>query len=410
MVCTDFSSPSCHQFITLIISSRQTVLEPNTPRRPANGPAVAPQQQGNAPAAQPGNDAPAVNNPIGNPLGLLGRILGPPGLGVDRNPLVPPRVAQNMGANGGNNPIVIEYTIQYRTPQNNAQNTPVNLRPVQPLEGLPGPNGWQQWPGRRDNDNEALIPPGPTREATSTTPSGAPAPNAVPTNAHDTAGESHGSENPRAAAALAALRRLNGNLSSEGNEPPPRDTSGLTTSSDLQTDTPPSYSASSTVPQFIPLFDLSQSRSAQGSLPCANGTTPQTFLENTEPSPASHPGDFMTQLPRHITDTQLSLMDRLTRETIDERLRILERVSGTAYGCVEDLLRLRSALPVTDTLYAGRTSDRGPDHVNSGHRAESANENLDRSPEVLDKGKGVDRSLGPEPVEGLSEVADAGNS
>lgn len=118
----------------------------------------------------------------------------------------------------------------------------------------------------------------------------------------------------------------------------------------------------------------------------------------------------MTQLPRHITDTQLSLMDRLTRETIDERLRILERVSGTAYGCVEDLLRLRSALPVTDTLHAGHTSDRGPDHVNSGHRAESANENLDRSPEVLDKGKGVDRSLGPEPVEGLSEVADAGNS
>lgn len=38
-------------------------------------------------------------------------------------------------------------------------------------------------------------------------------------------------------------------------------------------------------------------------------------------------------------------MDRLTREAIDERLRILEGVSNTVYRCIEDLTRVRSALP-----------------------------------------------------------------
>ena len=43
-------------------------------------------------------------------------------------------------------------------------------------------------------------------------------------------------------------------------------------------------------------------------------------------------------------------MDRLTREAIDERLRVLESVSQTVYGCVDELMRLRSALPVRATL------------------------------------------------------------
>ncbi|KZP04515.1 hypothetical protein FIBSPDRAFT_878458 [Athelia psychrophila] len=38
-------------------------------------------------------------------------------------------------------------------------------------------------------------------------------------------------------------------------------------------------------------------------------------------------------------------MDRVTREAIDERLRVLEGVGGAVWRCVEELMRVRSALP-----------------------------------------------------------------
>jgi hypothetical protein len=40
-------------------------------------------------------------------------------------------------------------------------------------------------------------------------------------------------------------------------------------------------------------------------------------------------------------------MDSVTREAIDERLRVLEGVSGAVYRCIDDLMRMRSALPVS---------------------------------------------------------------
>lgn len=40
-------------------------------------------------------------------------------------------------------------------------------------------------------------------------------------------------------------------------------------------------------------------------------------------------------------------MDCFTREAIDERLRILENVSVTIDRCVADLVRVRSALPMS---------------------------------------------------------------
>ena len=52
-----------------------------------------------------------------------------------------------------------------------------------------------------------------------------------------------------------------------------------------------------------------------------------------------------TLLPPNLTDEQLALMDQITREAIDERLRILEGVSVAVSRCVEDLTRVRSALP-----------------------------------------------------------------
>ena len=55
----------------------------------------------------------------------------------------------------------------------------------------------------------------------------------------------------------------------------------------------------------------------------------------------------MPQLPPNLTDEQLANLDKLTRESIDERLRILEGVSGAVYRCIDDLMRLRSAIPPT---------------------------------------------------------------
>jgi len=61
--------------------------------------------------------------------------------------------------------------------------------------------------------------------------------------------------------------------------------------------------------------------------------------------PQSSSTNTVSQLPPSLTDEQLATLDRLTRESIDERLRILEGVSGAVYRCIDDLLRLRSALP-----------------------------------------------------------------
>ncbi len=64
--------------------------------------------------------------------------------------------------------------------------------------------------------------------------------------------------------------------------------------------------------------------------------------------PARHlpPARPLTTLPPTLTDAQLAHLDVLTREAIDERLRVLEGVSSTMYRCIEELTRLRSVLPV----------------------------------------------------------------
>jgi len=55
-----------------------------------------------------------------------------------------------------------------------------------------------------------------------------------------------------------------------------------------------------------------------------------------------------SQLPSSLTEDQLARLDSLTRESIDERLRILENVSTNMNSCIDNLLWLRSALPVLD--------------------------------------------------------------
>lgn len=43
------------------------------------------------------------------------------------------------------------------------------------------------------------------------------------------------------------------------------------------------------------------------------------------------------------------MMDNLTRESLDERLRVLEGVSTAVYRCIDELMRMRSALPSQST-------------------------------------------------------------
>ncbi|KAK7685353.1 hypothetical protein QCA50_011717 [Cerrena zonata] len=68
-------------------------------------------------------------------------------------------------------------------------------------------------------------------------------------------------------------------------------------------------------------------------------------LANVPPPPPYQQPTPLAELPPTLTDEQLGRLDRLTREAIDERLRVLEGVSGAVWRCVEDLTRMRSVLP-----------------------------------------------------------------
>lgn len=214
---------------------------------------------------------------------------------------------------------------------------------------------------------------------------------------------------PREAAALAALRRFQAGRSTESLKPPapapvPAPAAGaspaLTAGTPTPTPTVPgsapgSVSAAVPIPQprgsgqapaLIPLYNPGASLSAGGpgaATPSpyfagASGTS--TPLIDVRPhasplprsplppfgqssgssayfAPSQMAGQTQSQgslprpgqLPPNLTDAQLGQLDRLTREAIDERLRVLEGVQSTVWRCVEDLTRLRSALPETAT-------------------------------------------------------------
>ncbi|KEP48711.1 E3 ubiquitin-protein ligase synoviolin [Rhizoctonia solani 123E] len=84
-----------------------------------------------------------------------------------------------------------------------------------------------------------------------------------------------------------------------------------------------------------PLIDVRQ--------PAASRSSPYMFGPPTDPRPSTLPRHG--HLPADISDAQLRRLDRVTRETIDERLRVLENVQTTVWQCVEELTRLRSSLP-----------------------------------------------------------------
>ncbi|OCH90258.1 hypothetical protein OBBRIDRAFT_755279 [Obba rivulosa] len=158
---------------------------------------------------------------------------------------------------------------------------------------------------------------------------------------------------------------------SSSTTPTPTATNGSTTQPSRDAETRPD------LPALIPLYDLGsrsapypthpsmpsmyppQYRSPQPSRAQQGGPAQsQPAAPRTSSQPASTAGQSrwartaaaaqrapIHQLPTTLTDVQLAHLDQLTREAIDERLRVLEGVSGAVYRCIEELTRVRSVLP-----------------------------------------------------------------
>jgi len=341
---------------------------------------------------------PGVQNPQGgnNPVGFIGRFFGPavrpPNPTLNRQPAQNPN-HNNQGQPGGPG-IFINYQVQYQFPrqpnERNGQTMHAPQQPIPPYPGFPGPGGvWQPWPGAANGaqPTEAGNPGNIHTDA----PLNSPLPeggessldSSVSTTSSAASGSSSldnhsSSESPREAAARAALNRLGGGK--PGNSSQQATFTSTTTETHSSSASNPRPAMPSDIPgrnahlpQLIPLYGYpSQSANLRASTQLDSST--QHTLPPTPPSQSSiHPtsslpfpssgyaqssaspspfnpqpssaNTFPSQLPASLTDEQLATLDRLTRESIDERLRILEGVSGTIYKCVDDLLRLRSALP-----------------------------------------------------------------
>lgn len=299
--------------------------------------------------------------------------------------------------------VVIQYHIQYQIPRNLQvqQHPPEPLQPAPPFPGFPGPNGvWQRWPRPAEQQNIPASGPIVRNNSRPRASAAVPAlPPSTPEQPAASASLSHSTEalsnsdderhspTPSEAAALAALRRLNSNGVSRSSSSrddvsvAPQDSSNLPSrirSSPLDQPAPnPSTNQSVDVPSLIPLYDYGLSgqshQAASGTTP-RSGVTPSSLMpteinqhvtEDTrrnsphttyqslpsssgshfENASNSHSQVPISHLPPRLTDEQLATMDRVTREAIDERLRVLEGVSGAVYRCIDDLMRMRSALP-----------------------------------------------------------------
>lgn len=357
---------------------------PGQPPNPPAGP-----QQAN-PLVPPGAQNPQGGN---NPLGLIGRFFGP--AVRPPNPTLNRQAAQNPNNNQGQpgGPgIFINYQVQYQFPrqlnERNGQTLHPPQQPIPPYPGFPGPGGvWQPWPGAANGAQAEAGNPGSMH-------TDAPLNNSLPevgessldssasTTSSGPSGSSSldnqtSSESPSKAAARAALDRL-------GGAKPPGNSSQRTTFTSTPAESHSSSPSNSRpsmpsdipwrnvhLPQLIPLYDFrSQGANSRVSTPLGSSTQqtlPTPLQPNSHPTsplpfsrsgPAASPSPFTaqssstntfsSQLPASLTDDQLATLDRLTREGIDERLRILEGVSGTIYRCIDDLLKLRSALPQAD--------------------------------------------------------------
>ncbi|CCM04367.1 uncharacterized protein FIBRA_06540 [Fibroporia radiculosa] len=263
-------------------------------------------------------------------------------------------------------------------------------------------------PGQAPAQNPPQTQPPPTQEPTGVVPGptptvpSEPGPAPAPTaSASSSASELTPALTPREAAMQAAIRRLGSSQSTssarDGSSRGPAAISAGQTESSRSTDpntsaaSEPSSGPTSTetgppltqptqtgtrldVPSLVPLFDVSPAGAAARAatlLPPSYGSHTSPFsrsqgqnasMVSQAPSAhSSHPqagssrfprtsAPVQTHLPPTLTDQQLAQLDRLTRDAIDERLRVLEGVSNTVYRCIEELSRVRSVLPTSPSI------------------------------------------------------------
>lgn len=267
----------------------------------------------------------------------------------------PPPNAVAQGWLPGQAPgVVIQYNIQYQgpPPSRDASQATATATP-QPVPRFPGFNGldgqWRQW---------GMDPRWFGNE-----PSGASGqPSAV-------AGDSR--LNPQEAAAAATLQRTGHKNTQRPHDEAPassNDTPAIKPdSSEAPNVSPSDASVSSAMPNpelAIPTFIPLHAHEIPSRIGTSQGVNPShthlwqplspSLNSDVVPPPnlgaSVHVDAFQTplrSLPPNLTDEQLMLMDQITREAIDERLRILEGVSVAVNHCVDDLTRVRSALPVS---------------------------------------------------------------
>ncbi|KAF8972937.1 hypothetical protein BDZ97DRAFT_1900798 [Flammula alnicola] len=409
------SCPTCRRNV---LETTNTATQPaagGVPVHPPN-PAGGPQQQANPLAPADVQNAQGGGN--NNPLGFLGRFFGPPAR--PGNPAPNRQGIQNQGQAGGQG-IFINYQVQYQFPRQNDGNVqpthqpqhPQQGLPIPPYPGFPGPGGvWQPWPADEvvnaavDVPAEAGISDGtPTttssenisQDLSHSDVTGTESTTSTFSQASSSSSqEQNESPSPREAAARAALNRL-------GIKTPVDVNPKVSPSTSANVDTPVASTSTSTAglgqasktavsgiqpPKLIPLYDFrSEGSTSRASIPRDAGVQqgnngnfasllqhvqrPTNILSTPRfaQTPASSSSAFVrepqqsytntlpSQLPPTLTDEQLATLDVLTRESIDERLRILEGVSGAVYRCIDDLMRLRSALPPLNVPTATATTN-----------------------------------------------------
>ncbi|KAI0768646.1 hypothetical protein BD413DRAFT_715661, partial [Trametes elegans] len=365
---------------------RRTVLDNNhTP--PQNQPPA--QAQPGAPRPRPGA-VPAQPPRPGRQLGWLARFLG--------IPQVPALDGQFPGAQAQGQQQPFAPPPQQQQQQHGAfqpqlQHPPWPGAGVVPPPGGPIPppphalwdhhlmNGWGQgqppvfrgfygpgqvWQPWGDAGAQPQQPP-PPQQAPS--PPRAPTPTRTvdaPPPSQDASATDEASLDPRRAAALAALRRTSSGERAHGTSPGPLNAPAPAPSSTAPSATDaPATAARPTgqpaLPSLIPLYDPSAVQPMR--MPAPHAAFPYapptrqggTHSASTAPARgrdvprgargASGARTALEQLPPELSEAQLAALDGLTREAIEERIRVLDGVAAAAFRCVEELTRVRSVLP-----------------------------------------------------------------
>ncbi|EJD03016.1 uncharacterized protein FOMMEDRAFT_123168 [Fomitiporia mediterranea MF3/22] len=370
---------------------RRSVLETNQPTQ-ANGQPVPPRvQPGVVPQAPnamgPGQPFQWQPDQQANRGGILGRLMGGAGLppfAHGQFPPIPP-AGQVQQPNGyaavqqGFQPVFGQPAVPYPRPL---------AAQGERFAGFFAPDGvWHPWPQvPGDANNEAPNvqrnePPESTQTITvrPDPENGAElAPNAGQessvgaSTAQSTSPAASPQSNAREAAAAAALRRLNplgssppirrgsitpidrmptqsGTQAPNGSASESAPSSSIPAATSIPSSTSPGSNNSArtqTAPTLIPLYDPQIS---SFSLPRFRSSSERVAGRAARIGLERFTGLGMRQsvqeLPLTVTEEQLRVLDQLTREAIDERLRILENIQTTTAHIAMDLLRCRSVLP-----------------------------------------------------------------